>query len=423
MRVMVVGSGGREHALAWKIKQSPLVRDLFCMPGNAGTAAIAENIPGDVMDIERVVDIAKSNRIDLAVVGPEAPLAIGLVNALEAKGIAAFGPNKDAAAIESSKLFSKMLMAAAGIRTAKFAAFDVFDAAKSHIDGKELPVIVKADGLAAGKGVFVCRSREDVDEALQKTLLQGEFGEAGKRIIVEEFLPGQEASMVAITDGEVMLPLPGSEDHKQLLDGDKGPNTGGMGAFSPTEVLHRSMRDRVMDEIMYPAIRGLKEQGIIYRGALYAGLMILGGDPYVLEFNCRFGDPETQATLPRLKGDIVPILMAAAKGSLSDMELEVENNHCVCVTLASDGYPGSYRKGLEISGLDDCGKLDDVVLFHAGTKSIGGKILTSGGRVLGVTALGSDKRKAIELCYKAVDLVRFDGRHFRRDIGLRRGDK
>ncbi len=417
MRVMIVGGGGREHALAWKIEQSPLVHALFCVPG---TAAIAENLPGNVMDTPGIVALAKEHRIDLTVVGPEAPLAAGLADALQSEGLTVFGPTKDAAAIETSKVFAKRLMVKHGIRTAGFSVFENFKKALSNIKNKELPLVIKADGLAAGKGAFVCRTEDDVNEALRHTLIEGRLGEAGKRIVVEDFLPGREASVVVITDGERVLSLPCSEDHKQLLDGDRGPNTGGMGAFSPTDVVDEALGDRVMREIMLPAIQGLKEQGIVYRGALYAGLMIVDGDPYVLEFNCRFGDPETQATLPRVKGDLVPVLLAAADGSLSGMKIEVEDNHCVCVTLASKGYPGKYEKGLEISGLSDCEKLDNVIVFHAGTRMVDSRVVTAGGRVLGVTAVGATKKDALERVYDAVDRIHFEGKYFRRDIAMRR---
>ncbi|MBN2209605.1 MAG: phosphoribosylamine--glycine ligase [Candidatus Coatesbacteria bacterium] len=421
MRVMIAGSGGREHALAWKVKQSPLVGALFCVPGNAGTAAIAENVPGDVTDIPSMVALAKRHRIDLTIIGPEAPLAAGLSDALQSGGLAVFGPTKAAAAIESSKLFAKGLMAKHGIRMAAHAAFEEPGAASSYIRKRGLPVVIKADGLSGARGAFVCRSEQDVNESLRSTLVEARLGEAGRRIVVEDFLDGQEASMIVITDGEAVLPLPCSEDHKQLLDGDKGPNTGGMGAFSPTDVVNDTLSERVMREVMLPVIRGLKEQGIEYRGALYAGLMIVNGEPYVLEFNCRFGDPETQATLPRVKGDLVPLLMVAASGSLAGMALEVEDNHCVCVTLASSGYPGEYEKGLEISGLSDCEKLKGVVVFHAGTKKVNGKIVTAGGRVLGVTAVGATKNEAHERVYDAVERIDFEGKYFRRDIALRRG--
>ncbi len=421
MRVMIVGGGGREHALAWKIKQRALVHALFCVPGNAGTASIAENLPGDVMNVPGIVTLAKEHRIDLTVVGPEAPLAAGLADALHSDGLTVFGPTKDAAAIETSKVFAKQFMVKHGIRTAGHSVFEDFRKALFYTQNKELPVVIKTDGLAAGKGAFVCRTEDDANEALRQTLVEGRLGEAGKRVVVEDFLNGQEASVVVITDGETVLALPCSEDHKQLLDGDKGPNTGGMGAFSPTDVVDEALGDRVMREIMLPAVQGLKEQGTTYRGALYAGLMIVDGDPYVLEFNCRFGDPETQATLPRVKGDLVPVLMAAADGSLSGMKIEVEDNHCVCVTLASKGYPGKYEKGFEISGLPDCEKLDNVIVFHAGTKMVDSRVVTAGGRLLGVTAVGATKKDSLERVYEAVDRIHFEGKYFRRDIGMRRG--
>ncbi|HUT02809.1 MAG TPA: phosphoribosylamine--glycine ligase [bacterium] len=421
MRVMIVGGGGREHAIAWKVRQSPLVDELFCVPGNAGTEAIARNLPEDAANIQGIVSLAQEHRIDLTIIGPEAPLAMGLSDALQSEGLTVFGPTKEAAAIESSKVFAKQFMADCGIPTPSYWVFDDFRNAISFVDEKGLPVVIKADGLAAGKGAFVCRTEDDVDEALRNTLVEERLGDAGKSILVEACLVGQEASVVVITDGETVLPLPCSEDHKQLLDGDRGPNTGGMGAFSPTEVIDDALRDRVMREIMLPAIRGLKSRGILYRGALYAGLMIVDGDPYVLEFNCRFGDPETQATLPRVKGDLVPVLMAAADGSLEGISIDVADSHCVCVTLASKGYPGRYEKGREIHGLSECERLDNVVVFHAGTKTTDGRALTAGGRVLGVTATGATKKDALQRVYDAVDRIDFQGKYFRRDIAMRRG--
>lgn len=422
MRVMVVGSGGREHAIAWKIKQSPMVDELFCAPGNAGTAELAANLQADLTDVSQVVALAKKHSIDLTVVGPEAPLSLGLADALRGEGLLVFGPSKAGAAIETSKVFAKELMAENGMPTADYEVFEDVKEARSYIEARGLPVVVKADGLAAGKGAFVCRVWEDVDEALNATLIEGHLGEAGKRILVEDFLEGQEASVVVITDGTTVVPLPASEDHKQLLDGDRGPNTGGMGAFSPTDVLNERLRKRVMSEVMERAVTGLRREGIAYRGALYAGLMIVDGEPFVLEFNCRFGDPETQATFPRIKGDLLPILLAAAEGSLADMKLEVEDNHCVSVVLASGGYPGKYQKGLEISGLSDVERLEDVFVFHAGTALLDGKVVTSGGRVLGVTAVGGTKREALDRAYGAVDRIHFEGMYFRRDIGMRRGN-
>ncbi|MCD6328244.1 phosphoribosylamine--glycine ligase [bacterium] len=420
MRVMVVGGGGREHAIAWKVKQSPLVDQVFCVPGNAGTAGLGENLPGDPGDIPRMVAIAKDKRVDLTIVGPEAPLAAGIADAFLNEGLSVFGPSKAAAQIESSKLFAKRFMKKHGMPCASYSAFEDYDEAVAHVKAQGLPVVIKADGLAAGKGVFVCRTWDDVEIALRETLLDRRFGEAGDKVIIEELLPGQEASLVVITDGEVVIALPSSEDHKQLLDGDKGPNTGGMGAFSPTDVLDDALLDRVTREIMVPAIRGMAAEGKPYRGALYAGLMIADGKPHVLEFNCRFGDPETQATFPRITSDLVPVFQAAASGSLAGMKIEGEDNHSICITLASEGYPGNYRKGLEISGLPECEKLDGVTTFHSGTKEVGGKLVTAGGRVLGITAVGATKEEALKRAYDAVDKVHFEGKYFRRDIATRR---
>ena len=382
MRVMVVGGGGREHCIAWKVRQSPMVDELFCVPGNGGTARIGKNLPGDPSDVQGLVALAREHRIDFTIVGPEVPLALGVVDAFEAQGLPVFGPCAEAAKIEASKAFSKEFMVRHRIRTGEFEVFEDAQAARDYVGSVGLPVVIKADGLAFGKGSFVCRSDADVEHALRQTLIDHKLGVAGKRIVVEEYLEGQEASFVVITDGQEAVALPSSEDHKQLLDGDKGPNTGGMGAFSPTDVVDDRLAEKVLHEVMMPAISGLRQEGRSYRGALYAGLMLVEGEVYVLEFNCRFGDPETQATFPRIKGDIMPVLMAAAAGSLSGQRVEVSNDHCVCVVLASQGYPGKYEKGFEVFGLQDAERQGEVFVFHAGTKLEGQRVVTSGGRVL-----------------------------------------
>ncbi|HDH97224.1 MAG TPA: phosphoribosylamine--glycine ligase [Proteobacteria bacterium] len=415
MKILVVGGGGREHALVWKISQSPLVDAIFCAPGNAGTEQIAQNVAISPEDIGALLEFAKSNGVDLCVVGPEAPLVAGIVDEFSKEGLKVVGPRRDAARLEGSKAFAKRIMAEYGVPTAEFKTFDAPADALAYIRDAGAPIVVKADGLAAGKGVYVCRTLDDAERAVDEIMVQRKFGASGDRVVVEGFLAGEEASFIVFTDGRNILPMASSQDHKPVYDNDEGPNTGGMGAYSPAPVVTDEVYGKIMERIMEPVIRGMKREGREFRGVLYAGLMIVDGEPYVLEFNVRFGDPETQPLLVRMKSDIVPILLGCTD-TLEGHSIEWDDRWSVCVVMASGGYPGKYEKGKEIFGLD---KIDDpdVVIFHAGTKRVDGKVLTSGGRVLGVTALGDSLEEAQRRAYSAVEKISWDGVHYRRDIG------
>lgn len=418
MKVLVVGGGGREHALCWKIKQSMLVKELYCAPGNGGTAMIAQNVPIKAEDVQGIVNFAKDTKIDLVVIGPEAPLNLGLVDLLEKEGIMAFGPKKDSALLEGSKVFAKNIMKKYGIPTADFEVFDDPEKAKKFIISRGAPLVVKADGLAAGKGVYVCKTVEEALKAVDDMMVKKIFGNAGERIIVEDCLEGEEASFLVFTDGEVVIPMDSSQDHKRIFDNDEGPNTGGMGAYSPAPVVNKEVFDKVMNKIIYPTINGIKNEGKPFKGVLYAGLMIKNNEPYVLEFNTRFGDPEAQPLLMRIKNDIVPVLMGCIDGKLENEYLLWDERPAVCVVIASGGYPGEYKKGFEIKGLDEIDN-ENIYVFHAGTKLVEDKILTDGGRVLGVTALGDTISEAIQNAYSAVSKIYFEGMHYRKDIGKR----
>ena len=416
MNVLLIGGGGREHALAWKISQSPRLTKMFAVPGSPGIAEFAECVADiSVDDNAAVVDFATKHAVDLVVVGPEAPLVNGLADALSVAGIKTFGCTKDAAQIEGSKIFAKRLMKKYNIPTAEFEVFDDADAAKSYIRTKGAPVVVKADGLAAGKGVIVAQT---LDEALTAVDEMKTFGTAGSRIVVEEFMDGQEASVLALTDGETILPLVAAQDHKRALDGDKGLNTGGMGAYAPAPVVDENVAALVTEKILRPTIAALKSEGVTYRGCLYAGLMIRDGQPKVVEFNCRFGDPETQVVLPLLAGDLLDLMEACATGTLADKNLSWSDQSAVCVILASGGYPKSYRKNLPIDGVTKAKSLG-ALIFHAGTKLADGELVTNGGRVLGVTVTAPTLREAVDKAYRCVDVIHFDDMHFRRDIGAR----
>lgn len=416
MKILIIGGGGREHALAWKIAQSPKVTELFCAPGNPGTASIATNIniPGD--DIDRLLEFALDRSIDLTVVGPEQPLVLGLADWFQDNGLKVFGPSAKAAQLEGSKAFSKDLMKKYNIPTADYAAFDDADEARAYVKGKG-PQVVKADGLAAGKGVFVCADEAEAVDAINQIMNDRIFGESGNRIIVEERLEGQEVSLLAFTDGTTVLPMEAAQDHKAVFDGDTGPNTGGMGAYSPAPIFTPELKQEVFQRIIVPAVNGMREDGIPYQGVLYAGLMITDKGPKTLEFNARFGDPETQPLMMRMQSDIVPILEACADGTLDTCALEWKPEAAVCVVMASGGYPGKYEKGKPIQGLDQASLLEGVTVFHAGTKQDGDAIVTQGGRVLGVTALGDTVQSAIAKAYQAVDKIRWEGVQFRTDIG------
>ena len=415
MRVLVIGSGGREHALAWKIAQSPLVKKVFCAPGNAGTANVAENIDIPSDNVDALLQFATVTGIGLTIVGPEQPLVKGLVDSFEESGLRVFGPSQRAAEIEGSKVFCKDLMKKYGIPTARYESFDSLDQVKLFTKEDE-PVVVKASGLAAGKGVILCSNAEEARSAVQSIMQEKAFGNAGDQVVVEEFLTGQEVSLLAFTDGKTVLPLDSAQDHKAAFDGDKGPNTGGMGAYSPALVFTEELKQQVIDEIMIPAVRAMAKEGRYYRGILYAGLMLTESGPKVLEFNARFGDPETQPIMMRIKNDIVPIFEACIDGTLAKQSLQWRQEPTICVVMAAKGYPSSYEKGKEISGLNS-DENRQVVVFHAGTKLENGKVLTNGGRVLGVTALGSDINQAIKNAYSAVDKIKWDGIHYRKDIG------
>ena len=415
MRVLVIGSGGREHALAWKIAQSPLVKKVFCAPGNAGTVNVAENIDIPSDNIDALLQFATVTGIGLTIVGPEQPLVKGLVDSFEESGLRVFGPSQRAAEIEGSKVFCKDLMKKYGIPTAKYESFDSLDQVKLFTKEDE-PVVVKASGLAAGKGVILCSNAEEARSAVQSIMQEKAFGNAGDQVVVEEFLTGQEVSLLAFTDGKTVLPLDSAQDHKAAFDGDKGPNTGGMGAYSPALVFTEELKQQVIDEIMIPTVRAMAKEGRYYRGILYAGLMLTESGPKVLEFNARFGDPETQPIMMRIKNDIVPIFEACIDGTLAKQSLQWRQEPTICVVMAAKGYPSSYENGKEISGLNS-DENRQAVVFHAGTKLENGKVLTNGGRVLGVTALGSDINQAIKNAYSAVDKIKWDGIHYRKDIG------
>lgn len=421
MRVLVVGSGGREHALCWKIARSSLVDDVFCAPGNGGIAHDAVCIGIGADDITGLLRFAKDNAFDLTVVGPEAPLTLGMVDAFRAEGLAIFGPDRAAAALEGSKAFAKDVMKACSIPTAQYDVFTDAQAAREYIHNAKFNVVIKADGLAAGKGVLVTASKDEAYAAIDEVMVRRSFGDAGSKAVVEELLAGEEASFIAICDGENVLPFASSQDHKRVFDGDKGPNTGGMGAYSPASIVDDALTGVVMDTIMNPLVAGLKKQGITYRGVIYAGLMITPENrPSVLEFNVRMGDPETQPLLMRCKSDIVPVLLDVAQGgSIKDHRLEWEEGPSVCVVLSSGGYPGAIEKGRVITGIEQADKIEGVKVFHAGTRVKGSDFLTSGGRVLGVTALGTDLKDAIAKAYQGTSLISFEGMHFRKDIGHR----
>ena len=419
MKVLVIGGGGREHALAWKIRQSEEVSTIYAVPANAGLSEIAECFSIDVTDIPGLVRFAQEKEVDLTLVGPELPLSLGIVDEFEKRGLAAFGPVREAAQVETSKVFTKKLTKECNIPTASYEVFTDAAQANEYIRRANRPLVIKADGLAAGKGVLICPQTDDALQAIELIMVKKSFGQAGQQVIVEEFLKGEEASFLAFTDGDTILPMASSQDHKAAFDGDKGPNTGGMGAYSPAPIICEAMHQKIMNKIMIPAVEGMARMGITYRGVLYAGVMIHDNEPMLLEFNARFGDPETQVIIMRLETDLVSIMQKVLQKKLHEVSLRWRQGASTCVVLASEGYPGSYPKGREIHGLQDAAQVPGVVVFHAGTVKQGDKVLTSGGRVLGVTALGETVAESISRSYAAIDKISFEGMHYRKDIGKR----
>lgn len=419
MKVLVIGGGGREHAIAWKLSQSPKVDKIYCTPGNAGIAEIAECIEVAADDFDALLDFVKYEWIDLTIVGPEDPLSKGIVDVFEKEDRRIVGPTRAAAQLEASKVFAKDFMRRHRIPTADYKVFTSYLHAEDYVRMMGAPIVIKADGLAAGKGVIVASTVDEAIEALRFIMKDRAFGEAGDHVVVEQCLEGEEASFMAFTDGETIVPMVSSQDHKRIFDGDRGPNTGGMGAYSPAPIITPEFEKMIVDTIMRPVIDGLKSEGMKYKGILYAGLMIKDGKPSVLEFNCRLGDPETQPVLSRLSTDLLDICLALTDGKLSEIDVQWKPDPSVCVVLASKGYPGNYEKGEVIKGLDDVKKIEGVTVFHAGTAFKNDSIVTNGGRVLGVTAIGADIRAAQRKAYEAIDKIHFDGMHYRKDIAYR----
>ena len=419
MKILVIGSGGREHAIVWKLSQSKKAKKIFCAPGNGGIKEIAELVDIKADDVPRLLNFAKNNKIGLTVVGPEAALVKGIVDIFSENGLKAFGPSKDVAMLEGSKVFSKNVMKRFGLATAGFRVFDNPLDAKKYLNEIGIPIVIKADGLAAGKGVILPKTIEEGERAIDSIMVKRVFGESGKKIILEDCLEGEEASILIFTDGKTIAPLESAQDHKRIFDNDIGPNTGGMGAYSPAPIVSKNILGSVIKDVFRPLIDGLRKEGKVYKGVLYAGLMMTKNGPMVLEFNVRFGDPETQAILPRLKSDLVDIMLACIDGTLDKIDVKWDKSPCISVVCASKGYPDEYEKNIEISGLKEAGEIKDVIVFHAGTRYENGKLLTDGGRVLGVTSLGKDIESAKINTYKAIEKIKFRGMHYRKDIGDR----
>jgi phosphoribosylamine--glycine ligase len=419
MKVLVIGSGGREHSLVWKLDQSPRVKKIYCAPGNAGISKLAECVSAGATDVKALVRFAKKEKMDLTIVGPEASLTEGVVDAFEKQGLRIFGPSQKAAILEGSKVFTKKFMRDHKIPTAGFTVFRKRERAIEHVKRTGTPVVIKADGLAAGKGVIVAQTEQEAVDAIDLIMKEKVFGDAGSRVVVEEFMTGEEASFLAFTDGKTVLPLPTSQDHKPIFDDDKGPNTGGMGAYSPAPVVTPALEKQIMERIMIPTVEGMAKEGRPYKGVLYAGLMIEKGRARVVEFNCRFGDPEAQPLLMRLQTDLVDIVEAVLDERLHEVTMKIDPRPTVCVVMASGGYPGSYEKGKVITGLQKAAKQDAVVVFHAGTASKNRKVVTAGGRVLGVTAIGNDLDAAITKAYETVAMIKWPGCFYRTDIGAK----
>ncbi len=418
MRVLLVGSGGREHALAWKLRQSPLVSDLLIAPGNAGTAALGENVPIKAEDVAGLLELARTRQVDLTVVGPEAPLAAGLTDVFSRQGLLVFGASRAAAEIETSKAFAKDFMARHGIPTAAYRSFTDYEQARQYVGSLAEPPVIKASGLAAGKGVIVCASLDEAQEALRQVMVEQAFGAAGDVVVIEERLVGQEASLLSFSDGQRIAPMIPAQDHKAVLDGDLGPNTGGMGAYAPAPIIGEQEQTQAIRQVIEPAISGLRHEGREYRGVLYAGLILTEQGIRTLEFNARFGDPETQALMPLLNCDLAEVMLQCAQGQLDPSLVRFRPGACVCVVMASAGYPGPYRSGYPIEGIA-AAEAAGCLVFHAGTRADGQRLLTAGGRVLGVTAVGDTLAQAIELAYQGVRQIHFEGAHYRRDIGAK----
>jgi len=419
MKVLVIGSGGREHTLVWKITQSPKVSQVYCAPGNAGISKLAQCVNIDADSIKKLIDFAKKEKVDLTVVGPELPLSRGIVNEFNQQGLKIFGPSKEAAEIESSKVFSKYLLKKYNIPTANYQVFQNSEKALDYIKKQTFPLVIKADGLAAGKGVFIVKNLLEAKDALDALMDEKQFGEAGRQVIIEEFLEGEEVSILAFCDGKTVIPMVSSQDYKKVFDDDLGPNTGGMGAYSPVPFYPDEFEKRVLEEILKPTIKGLQREGKEYKGVLYAGLILTKEGPKVLEFNARFGDPETQVILPRLKTDLIDILNAVIEDRLHKINIQWEDNAAVCVVVASGGYPGKYQKGKVISGLERLEKMKDMIAFHAGTKFQDNQVITSGGRVLGITAWDKTISKAKERAYKGIKEIYFEDMYYRKDIAAK----
>jgi len=419
MEILVVGSGGREHAMCVALAASKRLPKLYCAPGNAGIAQVAECVPIKAEDIAGLVKWCKDHKPGLVVIGPEIPLCMGLADELIKEGFQVFGPTKDGAQMEGSKDFTKQLLLENGVPTAKAGTFTDLEVALAYVRKEGAPIVIKADGLAAGKGVTVCETVAQAEAALQEAMGQKVFGDAGNKVVIEECLIGEEASILAFVDGESIVPMVSAQDHKRVFDGDKGPNTGGMGAYSPAPVVTKDLDAVILERILKPTVAGLKKRGITYKGVLYAGLMITKDGPKVIEYNCRFGDPETQVVLPRLKTDFVNICMAVAQGKLSHLKIEWDERPAACVVMASQGYPGNYPKGKPIQGLEKAAQVPNAYVYHAGTAMEASKVVTSGGRVLCVTGLGADLQDAVKTAYQGVHGIAFEGAHYRKDIAWR----
>ena len=421
MKILLIGGGGREHALAWKLAQSPKVESILAAPGNPGIAELpkCECVALNLDDLEKVADFAEDNGIDLTVVGPEATLVAGIADVFKRRGLPVFGPSKAAAQLEGSKAFSKELMAKYDIPTAFFKVCEDIETAKAYVEEKGAPIVVKADGLAAGKGVVVAMTKEEALAAIDDMMGDQIFGNAGARVVLEEFMEGEEASLLAFTDGKTVVPMIAAQDHKRIFDNDEGPNTGGMGTYAPAPVMTDVLRLKATERVLKPVVAAMAEEGTPYQGCLYAGLMINGDSVKVVEFNCRFGDPETQVILPLLDGDLADIMLACATGTLDEVEVAWHDKASVCVVMASGGYPGKYENGKEITGLAEANADEATVVFHAGTKAVDGKIVTAGGRVLGVTSVDKNIRDARDRAYAAVEKVKFDQVFYRKDIAWR----